>query len=79
MSTRHSELLNEAMDISTSFSQPENICFHLSRVAAFDPHSGQGEIEWQRYGHKVRTSFNQAMMPFERVDAWEFPPGIRAG
>lgn len=68
------ELLNESIDVSQSFLRMENIYFHLSRILQFDPQKGNGSLEWQRYGYKARTSFNQVMLPFERIASWEFPP-----
>lgn len=68
------KLLNETIDIGEYFRMKENIFFHLSRVANLEPQSGKGCIEWQRYGYKARTSFNQVSMPFEKMDSWEFPP-----
>ncbi|NRF92878.1 alpha-xylosidase [Paenibacillus frigoriresistens] len=69
-----SDLLNASIDVSESFRKPENIYFNLSRVAELDPQNGKGYLEWQRHAYKVRTSFNQVLLPFERVTSWEFPP-----
>lgn len=74
MSVNDIQLLNEPIDVSQSFHKTENIHFHLNRAAAFDANTAKGSIEWQRHGYKVRTSFNQIMLPFERTGSWEFPP-----
>lgn len=68
------DLLNASMDVGESFRKPENIYFHLSRVTQLDLQTGKGSLEWQRYGYKIRTSFNQVALPFERASSWEFPP-----
>ncbi|WP_188532811.1 glycoside hydrolase family 31 protein [Paenibacillus abyssi] len=74
MSLNDIRLLNESIDVSQSFHKTENLHFHLNRVTVLDAHTGRGSIEWQRHGYKIRTSFNQVMLPFERTGSWEFPP-----
>lgn len=69
-----SNLLNAPVDVIETFRKTENIYFLLSRITGFDAKAGSGSMEWQRYGYKVRTSFNQVSLPFERAASWEFPP-----
>lgn len=73
MGFRNIRLLNEVIDVSQPFAEENNIFFHMTRVKELDVHSGAGVMEWQRYSKKIRTSFSQVSMPFERSGGWEFP------
>ena len=66
MGFRNIRLLNEVIDVSQPFAEENNIFFHMTRVKELDVHSGAGVMEWQRYSKKIRTSFSQVSMPFER-------------
>lgn len=67
-------ILNNPIDVSKEFAKLENIYFNSTRILNFNPVEAAGSIEWKRYGRKVRTSFNQILLPYEETIAWEFPP-----
>ncbi len=73
MGYKNKSLLNEVIDVSSIFYDPYNILFHMARIDEMDENKGSGTIKWERYSYKVRTSFNQISMPFERATGWEFP------
>lgn len=73
MEYKNNSVLNEVIDVSNAFYNYSNIFFHMARIHKMNENTGSGLIVWERYGYKVRTSFNQISMPFERITSWEFP------
>lgn len=73
MGFRNIHLLNEVIDVSQPFAEENNLFFHMAKITELDVKKGTGMMEWQRYSKKIRTSFSQISMPFERSGGWEFP------
>lgn len=74
MLTQDISVLNAPIDASNEFTRNDSVYFNSTRLAMVDAQGLSGEIEWKRYGRKLRTSFNQVHFPFEQTIAWEFPP-----
>jgi alpha-D-xyloside xylohydrolase len=67
------QVLGDPIDVSHDFQKPENIYFIGSRVAAFDPVSGNGSLVWDRYLRNTTLSFNKIDVGFAKGKATEFP------
>ena len=67
------QVLGDPVDVSQSFRKMENIYFIGSRVASFDPATGQGMLQWDRHVRNTTLSFNKIDVGFERGRATEFP------
>lgn len=70
----HVEYLNEPVDARKNFVSNQNNYFFLEKLINFDIEFKYGTILCTRYRRKLRLSFNQEMQPFEKTNAWEFPP-----
>lgn len=68
------QLLGDPIDISQDFSKLENTYFLSNRVVAFDPATGIGTLDWQRYARRPTYSFNKMDKGFSPVTQnEEFP------
>jgi alpha-D-xyloside xylohydrolase len=67
------QVLGDPVDISQDFQKMENVYFIGARVAAFDPSTGQGKLQWDRYLRNTTLSFNKMDVGFTRGHATEFP------
>jgi alpha-D-xyloside xylohydrolase len=66
-------ILGDLVDVSEEFEQPDQVHFVASRVTRFDPASGSGMLEWQRYMRQPSYSFNKMDMALVRAAPNEFP------
>lgn len=66
-------LLNQPIIPQQAFQDPLANYFFLSSMVSFDESTATGKVKAIRYRRKVRLSFNQEMLPFERSQGWEFP------
>jgi len=66
-------LLNQPIVPQQAFQDPLANYFFLSSMVSFDESTATGKVKAIRYRRKVRLSFNQEMLPFERAQGWEFP------
>src|SRR6185503_5656047 len=69
----HAQVLGDPVDVSSDFQKMENVYFVGSRVTAFDPATGQGTLQWDRYLRNTTLSFNKIDVGFARGKATEFP------
>lgn len=67
-------MLNEVVDCSNEFESLENWYFIAEKLVDFDPEAATGSILFRRHTRKVRLSFNDVTVPFERAQSWVFPP-----
>src|SRR5689334_25159797 len=69
----HAQVLGDPPDVSLDFQKMENVYFVGSRVSSFDPSTGQGTLQWDRYLRNTTLSFNKIDVGFTRGRATEFP------
>jgi alpha-D-xyloside xylohydrolase len=67
------QVLGDPADVSQDFQRMENVYFVGSRVSSFDPSTGQGVLQWDRYLRNTTLSFNKIDVGFTRGRATEFP------
>ena len=67
------QVLGDPADVSQDFQKLENVYFIGSRVSSFDPATGQGTLQWDRYLRNTTLSFNKVDVGFTRGRATEFP------
>ncbi|MFL6208540.1 MAG: TIM-barrel domain-containing protein [Pyrinomonadaceae bacterium] len=66
-------VLNDPLDVSQDFQRMENIYFVGSKVTNFDPATGAGTLQWDRYLRSTTLSFNKIDVTLARGRATEFP------
>jgi alpha-D-xyloside xylohydrolase len=66
-------VLNDPVDVSQDFQRMENIYFVGSKVTDFNPATGQGTLQWDRYLRSTTLSFNKIDVTLARGRATEFP------
>src|SRR4029453_3592463 len=69
----HGQVLGDPADVRQDFQRMENVYFIGSRVTSFDPSTGQGTLQWDRYLRNTTLSFNKIDVGFARGKATEFP------
>lgn len=52
-------LLNQPLDISGDFFEPDNDCFIAQEIGEFDPDKGKGTLQWNFHRWVNELSFNQ--------------------
>jgi alpha-D-xyloside xylohydrolase len=67
------QVLNDPPDVSQDFQRMEQVYFVGSRVKDFDPRTGQGSLQWDRYARSTTLSFNKVDVTLARGQATEFP------
>jgi len=67
------QALGDPVDVSQDFQKFENVYFIGSRLTAFDPATGQGTLQWDRYLRNTTLSFNKIDVAFGRGRGTEFP------
>src|SRR5215831_11987189 len=67
------QALGDPVDVSQDFQKFENVYFIGNRLASFDPATGQGTLQWDRYLRSTTLSFNKIDVGFARGRATEFP------
>jgi alpha-D-xyloside xylohydrolase len=65
--------LNQPPDVRQDFLAPDSYLFLAEQLAAFDPATGRGSLDWARYRRKTRVAFSHMTLPLEPCEAWEFP------
>ena len=55
----NAQVLNDPVDVSQEFQKMEQVYFVGSRVRSFDPATGQGTLQWDRYLRSTTLSFNK--------------------
>ena len=67
------QILGDLVDVSEDFEQPDQVNFVASRVTEFDPATGTGLLQWDRYLRQASYSFNKMDVGFVRAESNEFP------
>jgi alpha-D-xyloside xylohydrolase len=66
-------VLNDPVDVSQDFQRMENVYFVGSKVTDFNPATGLGTLQWDRYLRSTTLSFNKIDVTLARGRATEFP------
>lgn len=66
--------LNAPVDVAADFADPNNTFFVADKVAAFDPATGKGQLEWKRSARGIGVSFNNARPGLSPTRPNEWPP-----
>src|SRR5215467_5881707 len=66
-------ILGDLVDVSEDFVTPDNVHFVGSKVTRFDPATGTGLLQWERYVLQPSYSFNKMDVGYVRAPATEFP------
>jgi alpha-D-xyloside xylohydrolase len=69
----NAQVLGDPVDVSSDFQKMENVYFVGSNVKSFDPATGQGTLQWDRYLRSTTLSFNKIDVTLARGKATEFP------
>src|SRR2546425_5909041 len=67
------QVLGDPVDVSHDFQKLENVYFVGSKVVDFDPATGQGTLQWNRYVRSTPLSFKKMDVTFARGRSTEFP------
>jgi len=67
------QIVGDLVDISEDFEKPDQLHFVGRRVTRFDPATGAGLLQWERYTRQPSYSFNKMDVGYSRADATEFP------
>jgi len=65
--------LNEPFDVSPDFSNYLNTYYLADNLAAFDPETASGLVEFKRHEYSTRMAFNNMLSVLKPVTANEFP------
>ena len=66
-------VLGDPVDVSQEFQRLEQTYFVASRVTAFDPATGRGTLQWDRYARQPDYSFAKVDLNLARARGNEFP------
>src|SRR5262249_13844739 len=67
------QVLGDPVDVGQDFQKMENVYFIGSKVTSFDPTTGLGNLQWDRYWRNTTLSFNKVDVGFIRGRGTEFP------
>ena len=67
------QVLGDPVDVGQDFQKMENVYFIGSKVTSFDPTTGLGNLQWDRYSRSTTLSFNKIDVAFTRGRGTEFP------
>ena len=67
------QVLNDPVDAGQDFQRMENVYFVGSKVTSFDPATGAGVLQWDRYLRSTTLSFNKIDVTLGRGRGTEFP------
>jgi alpha-D-xyloside xylohydrolase len=65
--------LGDVVDAGDDFRKPLQPIFVASRLTAFDPATGRGSLQWDRYTLAPSHSFEKTDVVYSRAPATEFP------
>lgn len=71
--TVQAQPIGTPVDVSQHFQSLESTYYIPERIVDFDPHSGQGNLQWNRHSRSAALSFNKIDIPFQRAESNEFP------
>jgi alpha-D-xyloside xylohydrolase len=66
-------VLGDPVDVSQEFQKLEQTYFVASRVTGFDPATGRGTLQWDRYARQPDYSFAKVDLNLARARGNEFP------
>ncbi|MBN1116575.1 MAG: DUF4968 domain-containing protein [Bacteroidales bacterium] len=66
-------LQNEPVDISPDFADFENTYYLSGDLVNFNPNTGKGQLQYNRYEYSTRIAFNNILGVLRPVEANEFP------
>jgi alpha-D-xyloside xylohydrolase len=66
-------VLGDVPDVSQDFAGLEHIYFVAAQLTEFDPATGRGSLQWDRYVRQLSYSFNKLDRAFGRAPSNEFP------
>jgi len=67
------QIVGDLVDVSEDFEKPDQLHFVGRRVTRFDPSTGTGLLQWERYTRQPSYSFNKMDVGYSRAEATEFP------
>ncbi len=67
------EVVGTPVDASQDFTQRDSVYFVPEKIATFDPATGEGSLQWNRYKQQPGISFNKIDVPYSRAESDEFP------
>ncbi|HEX7941652.1 MAG TPA: TIM-barrel domain-containing protein, partial [Gemmatimonadaceae bacterium] len=65
--------LGDVVDVGADFRKPFQPTFVASRLTSFDPATGRGSLQWDRYTLGPGMSFEKTDIVYSRAQATEFP------
>ena len=65
--------LGDIVDVGTDFKKPFQPTFVASRLTRFDPATGRGTLQWDRYTLGPGMSFEKTDIVYSRAQSTEFP------
>ena len=66
-------VLGDIVDVGLDYRKPFQPAFVASRLTAFDPATGRGSLQWDRYTLGGSLSFGKQDIVYQRATATEFP------
>ncbi len=69
----HAQVLGDPVDVGQDFMKMENVYFVGNSVKSFDPATGAGTLQWDRYLRGTTLSFNKIDVSLSPGKATEFP------
>src|SRR5215813_15625130 len=67
------QVQGDAVDVSQDFQKQEQLYFIGNKVTNFDPETGLGSLEWDRYWRQFNLSFNKLDRGFAKARNTDFP------
>ncbi|HKO15414.1 MAG TPA: TIM-barrel domain-containing protein [Gemmatimonadaceae bacterium] len=71
--TAHAQNLGDVVDVGADFQKPDQTLFAAARLASFDPRTGLGTLQWDRYVRQPSLNFEKIDRSWVRAPATEFP------
>ncbi|MEP7347632.1 MAG: hypothetical protein ABI877_20345, partial [Gemmatimonadaceae bacterium] len=72
-SAARSQNLGDIVDVGLDFRKAHQTLFAASRLTEFDPATGHGTLQWDRYELQPGLNFNKIDLSFSRAALTEFP------
>lgn len=67
------QVIGTVVDASDDFRQHDSVYFIPEKIAKFDPATGEGSLQWNRYKQQASLSFAKIDIPYVRAESDEFP------
>lgn len=71
--TARAQNLGDVVDVGLAFRQAHQTLFAASRLTAFDPATGRGTLQWDRYTLQPSLNFDKIDLGYMRAASTEFP------